>query len=220
MSQTSDKIRLDHLQRLAYIYVRQSTLHQVHHNQESQRRQYALEERAVALGWSPSAVEVVDEDMGLSGRDRDRPGFKRLMEALSRGEIGAVFCLDASRLSRHSSAWQALIELCVWQGTLLVDEERVYDANLPHDRLLLDIQGVMHSNELDTLRRRMQMSREEKARRGELRFHPPTGLIHDREGNLRLDPDEEVRGTIQMLFEQFRCLGSAAEVTRYFHDHD
>jgi DNA invertase Pin-like site-specific DNA recombinase len=215
----SDKIRLDHLQRRAYIYIRQSTLHQVHHNEESLRRQYALKERAVALGWSSGSVEVVDEDLGLSGKDEGRFGFQRLMEAISRGEAGAVFCLEASRLSRLSSAWHALIETCAWQDTLLIDEERVYDPNCPDDRLLLDIHGLVQANELEVLRRRMQVSREEKARRGELRVRPPTGVVQNRGEELRLDPDEEVQGAIRLLFEQFQRLGSAAAVTRYFHEH-
>lgn len=219
MSQSSGKVQLDHLRRRGYIYVRQSTLHQVHHNQESRRRQYALRERAVSLGWPRSAVVMIDEDQGLSGRDQDRPGFRRLMEAISRGEVGAVFCLEVSRLSRRSSTWHALVELCTWQDTLVIDEEMVYDPNLPNDRLSLNIRGLMKESELDTLRRRMQVSREEKARRGELRFHPPTGLVHDQRGNLRLDPDEEVQGVVRLLFEQFRHLGSAAAVTRYFHEH-
>jgi len=220
MSQIKRKIRLDHLRRQAYIYIRQSTLRQVYHNQESRRRQYALQERAVALGWSSSAVEMIDEDQGRSGRDSDRPGFQRLMEAISHGEVGAVFCLEVSRLSRRSSTWHALVELCVEQDTLLIDEESVYDPNLPDDQLMLGLRGLMKESELDTLRRRMQLSREEKARRGELRFHPPTGLVHDRRGNLRLDPDEEVQGAVRLLFEQFRRLGSAAAVVRYFDDHD
>lgn len=213
------KIRLDHLRRQAYIYIRQSTLYQVQHNKESQRRQYALQDRAEALGWPSGSVEVVDEDLGLSGKDKERPGFQRLLGAISRGEVGAVFCLDASRLSRRNSAWHALIEMCVWQDTLLIDEERVYDPNCPDDRLLLDIHGLVQSNELEVLRRRMQVSREEKARRGELRFRPPTGVLHERGGELRLDPDEEVQGAIKLFFEQFQRLGSAAAVTRYFNEH-
>lgn len=219
MSRASGKIRFDHLERRAYIYVRQSTLHQVYHNQESRRRQYALQEQAMTLGWPPSAIVMVDEDQGLSGRDADRPGFRRLTEAVARGEVGAIFSLEISRLSRRGSVWQALIELCAWHDTLLIDEEGVYDPNLPGDRLQLDLHGLVYTNELDILRRRMQMSREEKARRGELRFHPPTGLVHDRQGHLRLDPDEEVQGAVRLLFEQFQCRGSAAAVVRYFHAH-
>ena len=126
----SKKIRLDHLQRQAYIYIRQSTLQQVYHNQESGRRQYGLQEKAMALGWPGSALEIVDEDQGFSGQDKERPGLRRLMEAVSSGEVGAVFCLEVSRLSRCNSAWHALIELCAWQDTLLIDEEGVYDPNL------------------------------------------------------------------------------------------
>jgi len=215
----SRKIRLDHLQRQAYIYIRQSTLQQVYHNQESGRRQYGLQEKAMALGWPGSALEIVDEDQGFSGQDKERPGLRRLMEAVSSGEVGAVFCLEVSRLSRCNSAWHALIELCAWQDTLLIDEEGVYDPNLPNDQLMLGIRGLMGTSELDMLRRRMQVSREEKARRGELRFQAPTGCVHDRRGKLRLDPDEEIQEAIRLLFEQFRRLGSAAAVVRYFDAH-
>lgn len=220
MNTGNGKVRLDHMQRQAYIYIRQSTLQQVYHHQESRRRQYALQDQAVALGWSRAALVIVDEDQGWSGQDTERPGFRRLMEAAARGEVGAIFCLEVSRLARRSSVWHALIELCAWHNTLLIDEDGVYDPKLANDRLLLGIRGLVDENELATLRRRMQVSREEKARRGELKVQPPTGFIHDRQGRLRLDPDEEVQGAIHLFFEQFRRLGSAAAVVRYFDAHN
>ncbi len=219
MNPTYPKIRPDHLQRQAYVYIRQSTLHQVQHNQESRRRQYALRDRAIALGWLPSAVVVIDEDQGLSGQNTERPGFQRLLEAISRGQVGAVFCLEVSRISRRSSAWHGLIEICAWQDTLIIEEENIYDPNLSDDRFHLGIRGLMGENELATLRKRMHKSIVEKARRGELRFHPPTGLLCDKKGTFRLDPDDQVQGAIQLFFREFQRLGNAAAVTRYFDDH-
>ncbi len=218
MNPVYPKIRPDHLQRQAYVYIRQSTLHQVHHNRESRRRQYALRDRAIALGWLPSAVVVIDEDQGLSGQDAKRPGFQRLIEAISHGQVGAIFCLEVSRVSRRSSAWHGLIEICAWQDTLIIEEENIYDPNLSDDRFHLGIRGLMGENELSTLRKRMHKSIIEKARRGELRFHPPTGLLWEKE-TFCLDPDEQVQGAIRLFFHQFQRLGNASAVTRYFDDH-
>ena len=218
MSRVDKLIQLDHLQRQAYIYIRQSTLQQVHHHQESERRQYGLQARALELGWPASALVVVDDDQGCSGQKENLAGFARLMEAVSRGRVGAILCLEVSRLSRRGSAWHALIELCAWQNTLLIDEEGIYDPNQANDRLILGIRGLVDENELDTLRRRMQISREEKARRGELRVHPPTGYCYDANGQRILDPDEEVQGAIRLFFAQFARLGTAAAVVRYFDD--
>ncbi len=219
MNASQGKVQLDHLQRQAYIYIRQSTLQQVYHCQESGRRQYALQDTARALGWSPTALVVVDEDQGRSGQDAERPGFRRLMDAVARGQVGAIFCLEVSRLARRSSVWHALVELCAWHNTLLIDAEGIYDPKLANDRLLLGIRGLVDENELTTLRRRMQVSREDKARRGALKVQPPTGFVHDRQGRLRLDPDEEVQGAMRLFFEQFRRLGSAAALVRYFETH-
>lgn len=220
MSGMTHKIRLDHLQLQAYIYIRQSTLQQVHHHQESGRRQYALQEQAILLGWPQAALVVVDEDQGQSGQNVDRLGLQRLMEAVSRGEVGAIFCLEVSRLARRSSAWHALIELCAWQNTLLIDEESVYDPTLANDRLILGIRGLIDENELETLRRRMQVSREEKAQRGELRIQLPTGFVYDQHDGLHMDPDEEVQGTVRLFFEKFRHFGNAGAVVCYFDEHN
>jgi len=216
---SSGKLQADHLERQAVVFIRQSTMHQVRYNQESQRRQYALQERALALGWSHAGVVVVDEDQGRSGTDGQRSGFQRLLRTVAQGEVGAIFSLEASRLSRQNSAWAALIELCAVQQVLLIDEEGIYDPNLPDDRLLLGIRGLLGETELETLRRRMVLSREEKARRCALRLHPPTGLVADPHQGLRLDPDEAVQSAVRLLFTQFQRLGSAAAVVRYFREH-
>ena len=220
MGSMTHKIHLEHLNRQAYIYIRQSTLQQVYHHQESGRRQYGLQEQAILLGWSQSALVIVDEDQGQSGQKDDRAGLQRLMQAVSQGEVGAIFCLEVSRLARRSSIWHALIELCTWQNTLLIDEESVYDPSLANDRLILGIRGLIDENELETLRRRMQVSREEKAQRGELRIQPPTGYVYDQQGGLHIDPDEEVHGIIHLFFEQFRYLGNVGAVVRYFTENN
>jgi len=219
MSASPAKLQPDHLERQAIVFIRQSTMRQVHYNQESQRRQYALQERALALGWSRAAVVVIDEDQGRSGADGQRPGFQRLLRTVAQGEVGAIFSLEASRLSRQNSAWAALIELCAVQQALLIDEDGIYDPNLPDDRLLLGIRGLLGETELETLRRRMVLSREEKARRCALRLRPPTGLVADPHRGLRLDPDEAVQSAVRLLFTQFQRLGSAAAVVRYFREH-
>ncbi len=219
MIRSDDKIQLDHLQRRAYIYVRQSSPQQVLNNQESRRRQYALRERAIALGWPPQAVVIIDDDQGTSSQALERPGFQQLFQAITDGEVGALFNTEVSRLARENSAWCGLMQLCGWQDTLLIDERTVYDPNLPDDRLLLGIQGLLSEAELYRLQHRLQESREAKARRGELRFRPPTGLVHDVQGRLGLDPDEEVQGAVRLLFTQFQRLGSAAAVVRFFHRH-
>ncbi len=219
MSPKDDKIQLDHLQRRAYIYVRQSSPQQVLHNQESGRRQYGLRERAIALGWPTEGVVIIDDDQGTSSQVLERPGFQQLFQAVTAGEVGALFNTEVSRLARENSAWCGLIQLCGWQDTLLIDEQRVYDPNLPDDRLLLGLQGLLSEAELYRLHHRLQESREAKARRGELRFRLPTGLVHDARGSVRLDPDEEVQGAVRLLLTQFQRLDSAAAVVRYFHQH-
>ena len=134
MSAASEKLQPEHLERQAVIFIRQSTLYQVQHNQESQRRQYALRERALELGWQEQQVCVIDEDQGRSGADDQRPGFQRLLGLMARGQVGAIFSLEASRLSRQNSAWASLVELCAWQEVLLIDEDSMYDPNQANDR--------------------------------------------------------------------------------------
>ncbi len=216
MNTPHPKLQPEHLARQAIVFIRQSTLHQVRHHQGSQARQYDLQQRAQALGWAAAQICVIDEDQGRSGRDAQRPGFQRLLSLVADGQVGAIFSLDASRLSRQNSAWAGLIELCACQEVLLIDEEQLYDPNLPDDRLLLGIRGLLGETELETLRRRMQLSREEKARQGTLRLHPPTGILSDAQQGLRLDPDEAVQSALRLLFTQFARLGSAGAVVRYF----
>jgi DNA invertase Pin-like site-specific DNA recombinase len=197
------RIQAQHLERQAYVYVRQSTPGQVLENPESTARQYALAERARALGWSPEAVDVIDEDLGRSGSTADeRSGFQRLVEAVAQGKAGAIFALEVSRLARSSQDWQRLLALCAVAQVVVCDEHRVYEPQDGDDKLLLDFKGTMSEAELHWLRLRLHGARRRKAQRGELRFAAPTGYVWV-ECGFEMDPDEAVRGAIRMVFERF-----------------
>src|ERR1700736_1914288 len=158
------KVTSEHLARIACVYIRQSTADQLVHNRESQRRQYGLADRARQLGWS--MVEVIDDDLGRSGGGIIRPGFERLLEAICTGSVGAVFAIEASRLARNGRDWHTLIEFCGLVGTIIVDEEGIYDPRHPNDRLLLGMKGTMSELELSLFRQRSQEALKQKARRG------------------------------------------------------
>jgi DNA invertase Pin-like site-specific DNA recombinase len=188
------KIRPDHLDRQAFIYIRQSTLFQVRENTASTARQYDLHERARALGWSPEHITVIDQDQGHSGASTvGRDGFQSLIAEVGLGRAGAVFSLEVSRLARSCSDWYRLLEICALTDTLVIDEEGVYDPGLYNDRLLLGFKGTMSEAELHWLKSRLQGGKLEKAQHGELRFRPPAGLVFDPLGRVVLDPDEEVQ---------------------------
>ena len=188
------KVRAVHLERRAYVYVRQSTLRQVRENVESTARQYALVERAVELGWPRDQVEVVDEDLGRSAAQAaGRTGFQRLVARVSMGEAGGVFGLEVSRLARSSADWHRLLELCGLFETVIVDEDGVYELGDFNDRLVLGLKGTMSEAELHYLRSRMTEGKRAKAKRGELRLPLPVGYVYDEDGALVEDPDEEVR---------------------------
>jgi DNA invertase Pin-like site-specific DNA recombinase len=204
-----------HRERLACVYVRQSTPAQVQHHQESTERQYRLRERAIALGWPASAVEVIDEDQGRSGRSAaHRPGFQRLVSAVSLGQVGVVLMLEASRLARNNSDWCHLIEICGLRGTLIADEGAVYDPRDPNDRLLLGVKGTLSEAEVFTLRMRLHEGRWHKARKGALRFPLPVGYVWGPDGCWALDPDTQVRERLGYVFATFRRLGVARAVVR------
>ena len=188
------KIQSSHSDRLAYVYVRQSTLQQVRDNHESRERQYQLRERALELGWSATRVEIIDEDQGRSGSSAlQRPGFQRLVSDLSLGKVGLVLMLEASRLARNNSDWHRLIELCGLSHSLIADESSVYDPREPNDRVLLGVKGTLSAAELFTLRTRLHEGRWNKARKGQLAFTLPVGYVRDEEGAWLLDPDVQVR---------------------------
>jgi DNA invertase Pin-like site-specific DNA recombinase len=213
------KVSPRHLERRAYVYVRQSSLAQVQHHRESTARQYDLRERAVALGWQPELVEVIDEDQGQSGRSSEgREGFQRLVSEVALGRVGAVLGLEVSRLARSCADWYRLLEVAALSATLIVDEDGVYDPNHYNDRLLLGLKGTLSEAELHFLKSRMMGGRRNKARRGALRIRLPTGYVWD--DGIRLDPDERVQEAVRLFFRSFTRLGSAAAVARYFEDHE
>ncbi len=204
------KITPEHLARQACVYVRQSTPDQLLHNHESRRRQYGLAERARHLGWSE--VMVIDDDLGRSGDGTSRPGFERLLGAICEGRIGIVFAIEASRLARNGRDWHTLLEFCGLVGCLLADEDGVYDARHPNDRLLLGMKGTMSEMELAVLRQRSLEALRQKARRGELFFSVPVGYVKIRHDRIAMDPDLRVREAIGLVFRRFAEFQSIRQV--------
>src|SRR5258707_893676 len=177
---SSQKIRPDHLDRLAVIYVRQSTLFQVRENTGSTTRQYDLVKRAQDLGWTPAHIQVVDQDQGQSGASSvGRDGFQWLVAEMSLGHVGAVLSLEAFRLARSCSDWYRLLEICALSDTLVIDDEGVYDPGAHNDRLLLGFKGSMSKAELHWLKSRLQAGKMTKARKGQLDFRLRIGLVYD-----------------------------------------
>lgn len=210
------KVTAAHLSRLAYLYVRQSTLRQVFENTESTKRQYALRERAVALGWSVDRVVVVDSDLGQSGADSDREGFQKLVAAVGLGEVGVVLGLEVSRLARNSADWHRLLEICALTDTLILDEDGLYDPGHFNDRLLLGLKGTMSEAELHVLKARLLGGQRAKASRGELEMRLPAGFVQEPDGRVLLDPDQQVQESVRTFFETFRRTGSATGTVRSF----
>jgi DNA invertase Pin-like site-specific DNA recombinase len=196
--ETHQKVKAAHLQRNAYLYIRQSTLRQVFENSESTKRQYALCQKAIALGWPEDRIVVIDSDLGQSGASAaDREGFQRLVTEVSLGRAGIVLGLEVSRLARNSTDWHRLLEICALTDALILDEDGVYDPAHFNDRLLLGLKGTMSEAELHVLRARLQGGILNKARRGELFIRPPVGLTYNSEGGLVLDPDKQVQDALR-----------------------
>lgn len=209
------KIGPDHLRRAAVVYIRQSSTTQLTHNLESQRRQYGLVDHAKGLGFGQ--VEVIDDDLGRSGSGLvQRPGFQRLVAMVCEGRIGAVLCIEASRLARNGRDWHHLIELCGLVGTLVVDADGVYDPQLINDRLLLGLKGTMSEFELNLLRQRSLEAARQKARRGELQFCLPVGYCWTHHGKIEMEPDLRIREAIFSVFDKFRELRSMRQVLLWF----
>ena len=207
----SSKITPDHLARIAVVYVRQSTMAQVIGNLESQRRQYDLAGAAKGAGFV--SVTVIDDDLGRSGSGTmQRPGFERLVALVCTGDVGAVYCIEASRLARNGRDWHHLIDLCALAGALVIDPDGAYDPRLVNDRLLLGLKGTMSEYELSLMRQRGLAARDAKAGRGEHQFMLPPGFCWSEAGKIEIDPDEHVTGTIRLVFAKFRELGSARQV--------
>jgi DNA invertase Pin-like site-specific DNA recombinase len=201
----------------AYIYVRQSTLAQVRHHQESTERQYALQQKARELGWSEPLIRILDRDLGISGaHTTGRTDFKTLVADVSMAQVGAVFALEASRLARSNADWHRLLELCALTRTLVIDEDGCYDPADFNDGLLLGLKGTMAQAELHFIRARLLGGKLNKAQKGELRFPLPVGLCHDQDGHIVPDPDEEVRGAVSLVFRLFGETGSAFAVVQNF----
>jgi DNA invertase Pin-like site-specific DNA recombinase len=213
----TQKVAPRHLARDAYLYVRQSTARQVIENQESTARQYALRQRAIALGWPGESVVVIDCDLGQSGASsRDRAGFQRLVGDVGMGRAGIVLGLEVSRLARNSSDWHRLLEICAVTDTLILDEDGIYDPSLFNDRLLLGLKGTMSEAELHMLRARMRGGLVNKARRGELRLRLPVGFVYDALGRIVLDPDQQVQESVRLLFATYFRTGAAHATLKHF----
>lgn len=217
---TSGKVTADHRDRLAVVYVRQSTLRQMTTNTESARLQYALPDRAQELGWPPSRVLVIDEDMGHSaGGAQQRPGFTRLVSEVGLGHVGVVLGMEMSRLARCGRDWHQLLELCALSRTLLADPDAVYDPADHNDRLLLGLKGTISEAELWLIKQRMWGGRIAKARRGELVADPPVGYLRRPSGEIVLDPDAQVQAVVRLVFAKFTELGTLHAVLSFLVAH-
>src|SRR2546425_1938176 len=209
------KISADHLKRRAIVYIRQSSPGQVIHNQESQRRQYGLADHARQLGFQQ--VEIIDEDLGRSGSGQvERPGFQHLVAEVCTGQVGAVLCIEASRLARNGRDWHHLIELCGLVRAIVIDPDGVYDPGVLNDRLLLGLKGTMSEFELNLLRQRSLEAIRQKARRGELQFCLPVGYCWTHHGKIEMEPDLRIREAIFSVFDKFRELRSMRQVLLWF----
>ena len=218
---SAHKIRPRHRDRLAVVYVRQSTPQQVAGNRESADLQYQLRQRAVALGWADDRVVVIDDDQGVSGASvENRPGFQRLLAEVSLGHVGVVFGREMSRLSRSCKDWYQLLELCGLFQVLLADADGVYDPTDPNDRMLLGLRGMMSEAEIHVLKTRMHQGKLNKARRGELFTCVPVGYVRSPDGGIALDPDEQVRSVVSLVFAKFAELGSLTKTHSYFAAND
>ncbi|MEO8596453.1 MAG: recombinase family protein [Candidatus Solibacter sp.] len=216
---TELKVTQRHLERDAYLYIRQSTPRQVVENTESTQRQYALRDRGVALGWPLERIHVIDCDLGKSGsQSAGRDGFQKLVGEVALGKAGLVMGLEVSRLARNSADWHRLIELCSLAGALILDEDGIYDPANFNDRLLLGLKGTMSEAELHFLKARMRGGVINKARRGELEMRPPIGLIYRDDGVLILDPDAEIQTALRLVFETFDRVGSAMQTAKLFRE--
>jgi len=210
------KITTEHLARSACVYIRQSTADQLTHNHESRRRQYGLADRAKQLGWT--TVEVIDDDLGRSGGGIARPGFERLLATICEGRVGAVLAIEASRLARNGRDWHTLIEFCGLVGTIIVDEDGIYDPRHPNDRLLLGMKGTMSELELSLFRQRSQEALKQKARRGALVLGVAAGYVKVGRDRIEKNPDQRVQGALQLVFSKFAEFQSARQVHIWLRD--
>ena len=221
MSSADGKITPSRLARDAYLYVRQSTLRQVTEHGESTQRQYALRNRAIALGWPAERIHVIDCDLGKSGADAARrDGFQQLVSEVALSKVGIILGLEVSRLARNNADWHRLLELCSLTDTLILDEDGVYDPTSFNDRLLLGLKGTMSEAELHVLKARMRGGQLSKAQRGELEMAPPVGLVTRNDGKIVIDPDASVQSVIRLVFDAFERTGSAFLTVRFLREEN
>ena len=214
----ADKITAQHRERRAYVYVRQSSPKQVRENKAGQENQYALVERALALGWPRDRITVVDDDQGHSGQDGERAGFQELVSAVSLGQVGLILAFEASRLARSNAAWYTLLDLATMRGTLLADTESIFDPRHYNDRLLLGLRGMLSEAELHLLRLRLDAGRLRQVEQGTYRQLLPTGLVRLDDGRVVKDPDQQVQHAIELVLDRFATLGTCQRVLRSLRD--
>ncbi|GAC1561311.1 MAG: recombinase family protein [Herpetosiphon sp.] len=215
---TNEKITPRHREQRAYVYIRQSTPKQVRENRAGQENQYALAQRANALGWPPERIHVIDDDLGHSGQDGQRPGFRDLVGAVSLGHVGIVFAYEASRLARNNADWYTLLDLAAVAGTLIADTQGIFDPRDYNDRLLLGLRGMLSEAELQLLRLRLDAGRMRQVEQGIYRHHLPTGLCRLPDGRVVKDPDQQVQHALELVFTRFAALRSCQKVLRSFRD--
>ena len=219
--QVNQKVTASHLKRKAYCYVRQSTLKQVFENTESTKRQYALRNRAIAVGWPVVQIVTVDSDLGETATSvSDRHGFQKLMTEVSLGRVGLVMGLEVSRLARNNADWARLLEICALTDTLILDEEGVYNPTDFNDRLLLNMKGTFSEVELHVLRSRLRGGILSRARRGELKTRLPTGFVYDYNNKVIIDPDKQIQQSIRLFFDIFQRTGAAFATVKAFATDD
>jgi DNA invertase Pin-like site-specific DNA recombinase len=217
--EANPKVQAGHLKRNAYLYIRQSTPRQVLENTESTKRQYALQQRALALGWAREQIIIIDNDQGQTGASAvDREGFQKLVTEVSMGRAGIVLGLEVSRLARNSADWHRLLEICALSETLILDEDGIYDPAHFNDRLLLGLKGTMSEAELHVLQARLRGGMLSKAQRGEAILPLPAGLVYNEQGQIILDPDQAVQQSVRLFFATFRRTGSIYATVRAFHE--
>jgi DNA invertase Pin-like site-specific DNA recombinase len=218
---TSELVKIQHLERKAIIYIRQSSPHQVLTNQESLKLQYALKQRAIDLGWHEKSIDVIDSDLGLTGSTIEgRTGFKDLLAQVTLGEVGIVLSYEVTRLSRNCSDWYPLLDICGIRSCLIGDRDGIYDPSTPNGRLILGLKGQISEMELHTLKGRLSAGLINKAKRGELALRLPTGFVRDKLGTVFKDPNLEVQTRILLIFETFSKVKSASKTLRHFNDQN
>jgi DNA invertase Pin-like site-specific DNA recombinase len=217
----SELVSQMHLQRKALIYIRQSTPHQVLSNQESLRLQYALQQRAIELGWRQEDIEIIDADLGMTGASAaHRAGFQEVVTKVTLGQVGLILSVDVTRLSRNCSDWYPLLDVCGYRGCLIADRDGVYDPGSTNGRLLLGLKGQLSELELHTIRARMTAGLLNKAQRGELALSLPIGLVRDAIGKVRKDPNREIQDRLDLIFTTFLRVRSASKVLQFLNTHD